>query len=171
METQKLLLKDEDVCACARYQVNPKVSHLHAVKRIFSVFLNDEEVLTGQDIAEKEINEAEKVKNLFDKAMKRVNTFVYMILLVEKTRAVKSKKQKAEETIAKEGSKRINIKFRRNWLGLKDFLMILEFTAAQLMLLVYKLLLLVFRVNAASTKVTTAEKLRLLKEFLLSENG
>ncbi|GJZ72984.1 putative ribonuclease H-like domain-containing protein [Tanacetum coccineum] len=63
METQNLLLKDEDgeevdvhlyrsmigslmyltssrpdimftVCACARYQVNPKVSHLHAVKRI-----------------------------------------------------------------------------------------------------------------------------------------
>ncbi|GJT22279.1 reverse transcriptase domain-containing protein [Tanacetum coccineum] len=66
METQKLLLKDEDgkevdvhlyrsmigslmylmssrpdimfvVCACDRYQVNPKVSHLHAVKRIFRV--------------------------------------------------------------------------------------------------------------------------------------
>ncbi|GJT21273.1 putative ribonuclease H-like domain-containing protein, partial [Tanacetum coccineum] len=65
METQKPLLKDEDgkevdvhmyrsmigslmyltssrpdimfvVCARARYQVNPKVSHLHAVKRIFS---------------------------------------------------------------------------------------------------------------------------------------
>ncbi|GJR15274.1 putative ribonuclease H-like domain-containing protein [Tanacetum coccineum] len=64
METQKPLLKDEDgeevdvylyrlmigslmyltssrpdimfvVCACARYQVNPKVTHLHAVKRIF----------------------------------------------------------------------------------------------------------------------------------------
>ncbi|GJX13552.1 putative ribonuclease H-like domain-containing protein [Tanacetum coccineum] len=64
METQKPLLKDEDgeevdvhmyrsmigslmyltssrldimfpVCACARYHVNPKVSHLHAVKRIF----------------------------------------------------------------------------------------------------------------------------------------
>ncbi|GJU83360.1 hypothetical protein Tco_1285725 [Tanacetum coccineum] len=64
METQKPLLKDEDceevdvylyrsmigsltyltssrpdimfvVCACARYQVNLKVSHLHAVKRIF----------------------------------------------------------------------------------------------------------------------------------------
>ncbi|GJZ45941.1 hypothetical protein Tco_0593537 [Tanacetum coccineum] len=63
-ETQKHLLKDEDgeevdihmyrsiigslmyltssrpnimfaVCACARYQVNPKVSHLYAVKRIF----------------------------------------------------------------------------------------------------------------------------------------
>ncbi|GJY86641.1 retrovirus-related pol polyprotein from transposon TNT 1-94 [Tanacetum coccineum] len=65
IETQKPLLKDEDgeevdvhmyrsmigslmyltslrpdimfvVCACARYQVNPKVSHLHVVKRIFS---------------------------------------------------------------------------------------------------------------------------------------
>ncbi|GKC64685.1 putative ribonuclease H-like domain-containing protein [Tanacetum coccineum] len=64
METQKPLLKDEDgeevdvhlyrsmigslmyltslrldimfaLCACARYQVNPKVSHLHAVKKIF----------------------------------------------------------------------------------------------------------------------------------------
>ncbi|GKF44218.1 putative ribonuclease H-like domain-containing protein, partial [Tanacetum coccineum] len=64
METQKPLLKDEDdeevdvhlyrsmigslmyltssrpdikftVCACGRYQVNPKVSHLHAMKRIF----------------------------------------------------------------------------------------------------------------------------------------
>ncbi|GJW10348.1 putative ribonuclease H-like domain-containing protein [Tanacetum coccineum] len=64
METRKPLLKDEDgeevdvhlyrsmigslmyltssrpdimfaVCACARYQVNPKVSHLHAMKRIF----------------------------------------------------------------------------------------------------------------------------------------
>ncbi|GJZ25753.1 hypothetical protein Tco_0570006 [Tanacetum coccineum] len=64
METQKPLLKDKDgeevdvymyrsmisslmyltssrldimfaVCACARYQVNPKVSHLHAVKSIF----------------------------------------------------------------------------------------------------------------------------------------
>ncbi|GKD69096.1 putative ribonuclease H-like domain-containing protein, partial [Tanacetum coccineum] len=64
METQKPLLKDEDgkevdihlyrlmigslmyltssrpdimfaMCACARYQVNPKMSHFHAVKRIF----------------------------------------------------------------------------------------------------------------------------------------
>nr|GFD12516.1 putative ribonuclease H-like domain-containing protein [Tanacetum cinerariifolium] len=64
METQKPLLKDEDgkevhvhmyrlmigslmyltslrpdimfaVCACDRYQVNPKISHLHAVKKIF----------------------------------------------------------------------------------------------------------------------------------------
>ncbi|GKC96250.1 putative ribonuclease H-like domain-containing protein, partial [Tanacetum coccineum] len=35
METQKPLLKDDDVYACARYQVNQKVSHLHAEKRIF----------------------------------------------------------------------------------------------------------------------------------------
>ncbi|GKC16994.1 putative ribonuclease H-like domain-containing protein [Tanacetum coccineum] len=35
IETQKALLKDADVYACARFQVNPKVSHLHAVKRIF----------------------------------------------------------------------------------------------------------------------------------------
>ncbi|GJX28662.1 hypothetical protein Tco_0236741 [Tanacetum coccineum] len=47
----------------------------------------------------------------------------------------------------------------------------LRVTAAQLMLLVYKLLLLVLKVNAASTKVTTAQRLRLLKEFLLSEKG
>ncbi|GJZ77031.1 hypothetical protein Tco_0641703 [Tanacetum coccineum] len=38
-----------------------------------------------------------------------------------------------------------------------------------LMLLVYKLLLLVLKLNAASTNVTTAQRLRLLKEFILSE--
>ncbi|GJZ31303.1 putative ribonuclease H-like domain-containing protein [Tanacetum coccineum] len=67
MKTQKIFLKDVDgeevdvylyrsmigslmyltssrpdimfvVCACARYQVNPKVSHLHAVKRIFRLW-------------------------------------------------------------------------------------------------------------------------------------
>nr|GEU70747.1 hypothetical protein [Tanacetum cinerariifolium] len=35
METQKPLLKDQDVYACTRYQVNLKVSHLYAMKRIF----------------------------------------------------------------------------------------------------------------------------------------
>ncbi|GKE18021.1 putative ribonuclease H-like domain-containing protein [Tanacetum coccineum] len=35
METYQPLLKDADVCACARFQVNPKSLHLHAVKRIF----------------------------------------------------------------------------------------------------------------------------------------
>ncbi|GJX27290.1 hypothetical protein Tco_0233586 [Tanacetum coccineum] len=35
METNKALKKDEDVCACSRFQVQPKVSYLNAVKRIF----------------------------------------------------------------------------------------------------------------------------------------
>ncbi|GJW26179.1 hypothetical protein Tco_0039990 [Tanacetum coccineum] len=43
--------------------------------------------------------------------------------------------------------------------------------SSKLMLLVYKLLMLVLKVNAASTKVTAAQILRLLKEFLLSEKG
>ncbi|GKB70436.1 hypothetical protein Tco_0931848 [Tanacetum coccineum] len=42
---------------------------------------------------------------------------------------------------------------------------LLEVIVAQLMLLVYKLLLLVLKVNTASTKVATAQRLRLLKEF------
>ncbi|GKB91624.1 hypothetical protein Tco_0963896 [Tanacetum coccineum] len=41
----------------------------------------------------------------------------------------------------------------------------------KLMLLVYKLLLPVLEANAASTKVTTAQRLRLLKEFLLLRDG
>ncbi|GKE17745.1 hypothetical protein Tco_1425322, partial [Tanacetum coccineum] len=47
----------------------------------------------------------------------------------------------------------------------------LEVTAVKLMLLVYKLLLLVFRVNAAGTKLQLLKRLRLLKEFLLSRDG
>nr|GEU86650.1 hypothetical protein [Tanacetum cinerariifolium] len=35
IDTEKPLLKDIDVCACAHFQVTPKASHLHAVKRIF----------------------------------------------------------------------------------------------------------------------------------------
>ncbi|GJX83268.1 putative ribonuclease H-like domain-containing protein [Tanacetum coccineum] len=35
METQKPLLKDEDGVLCLEYQVNPKVLHLHVVKKIF----------------------------------------------------------------------------------------------------------------------------------------
>ncbi|GKB91813.1 hypothetical protein Tco_0964085 [Tanacetum coccineum] len=53
--------------------------------------------------------------------------------------------------------------------GIKSFL---EVTAVKLILLVYKLLLLVLKVNAASTKVITSQRLRLMKEFLLlEENG
>nr|GEU87864.1 putative ribonuclease H-like domain-containing protein [Tanacetum cinerariifolium] len=35
IDTEKPLLKDHDVCACARFQMTLKASHLHAVKRIF----------------------------------------------------------------------------------------------------------------------------------------
>ncbi|GJX44608.1 hypothetical protein Tco_0261284 [Tanacetum coccineum] len=55
--------------------------------------------------------------------------------------------------------------------GIKRLLNDLRVTAAKLMLLVYKLLLLVLKVNAASTKVTTAQRLRLLVQKLLSEKG
>ncbi|GKA13244.1 hypothetical protein Tco_0692890 [Tanacetum coccineum] len=44
-------------------------------------------------------------------------------------------------------------------------------TTIKLMLLVYKLLMLVIKVNAASTKVINAQRLRLLKEFLLLRNS
>nr|GEV92250.1 ribonuclease H-like domain, reverse transcriptase, RNA-dependent DNA polymerase [Tanacetum cinerariifolium] len=81
METQKPLLKDEDreevdvhiyrsmsgslmyltssrldimfaVCACAIYQVNPKVSHLHAVKRIFRVSITHKIVFNHSNTLE-----------------------------------------------------------------------------------------------------------------------
>ncbi|GJX25636.1 hypothetical protein Tco_0231932 [Tanacetum coccineum] len=42
-------------------------------------------------------------------------------------------------------------------------------TTAKLMLLVQKLLLLVLKVNATGMKVTTAERLQLLEEFMLTE--
>ncbi|GJX27674.1 putative ribonuclease H-like domain-containing protein [Tanacetum coccineum] len=55
METQKPLLKDEDGeevdVHMYRYQVNPKVSHLHAVKRIFSDYAGaslDRKSTTGE---------------------------------------------------------------------------------------------------------------------------
>nr|GEV18748.1 hypothetical protein [Tanacetum cinerariifolium] len=35
IDTEKPLLKDPDVCACAHFQVTPKASHFDAVKRIF----------------------------------------------------------------------------------------------------------------------------------------
>nr|GEX65973.1 putative mitochondrial protein [Tanacetum cinerariifolium] len=83
METQKPLLKDKDgkevdvhmyrsmigslmyltysrpdimfaVCACARYQGNPKVSHLHAVKRIFRVESSNDETSLGEDASKQE---------------------------------------------------------------------------------------------------------------------
>ncbi|GJV16629.1 hypothetical protein Tco_1361952 [Tanacetum coccineum] len=49
--------------------------------------------------------------------------------------------------------------------GIKRLHDVLEVTAAKLMLLVYKLLLLVFRVNAAGTKLQLLTELQLLKDY------
>ncbi|GJT45584.1 reverse transcriptase domain-containing protein [Tanacetum coccineum] len=53
--------------------------------------------------------------------------------------------------------------------GIKRLVDDLRVTATKLMLLVQKLLLLVLKVNAAGIKVTTAERLQLLEEFMLTE--
>ncbi|GJU08485.1 hypothetical protein Tco_1124915 [Tanacetum coccineum] len=63
------------------------------------------------------------------------------------------------------------VRFQQSYCGIKRLHDDLEDTAAKLMLMVYKLLLLVLEVNAASTKVINAQRLRLLKEFLLSRDG
>ncbi|GJV35317.1 putative ribonuclease H-like domain-containing protein [Tanacetum coccineum] len=96
METQKPLLKDENgkevdvhlyrsmigslmyltssrpdimfaVCACARYQVNPKVSHLHAVKRIFRD--SNEKKLIQMIKIHTDKNVADLLANAFDVKM------------------------------------------------------------------------------------------------------
>nr|GEU95830.1 putative ribonuclease H-like domain-containing protein [Tanacetum cinerariifolium] len=46
IDTEKPMLKDSDVRACAHFQVTPKVSHLHAVKRIFR-YLKEAEYVAG----------------------------------------------------------------------------------------------------------------------------
>ncbi|GJU95929.1 putative ribonuclease H-like domain-containing protein, partial [Tanacetum coccineum] len=49
------------VCAYARYQVNPKVSHLHAVKRIFSDYAGsslDRKSTTGDEAVYKELDDS-----------------------------------------------------------------------------------------------------------------
>ncbi|GKA36932.1 glyceraldehyde-3-phosphate dehydrogenase [Tanacetum coccineum] len=53
--------------------------------------------------------------------------------------------------------------------GIKRLLDDFEVTAAKLMLLVYKLLLLVFRVNDAITNLQLLKRLRPLEDFLLSK--
>ncbi|GKA66076.1 putative ribonuclease H-like domain-containing protein [Tanacetum coccineum] len=251
METQKPLLKDEDVCACARYQVSPKVSLLYAVKRIFSDYaeasLDRKSTIGGcqflrcrliswqckkQTVVANSIIEAEYVAALSCLLLVILNTAELLLLVILNTarKAEKSvrlmmeklfrmeleliltdedmfgvndldgdevivdnvdateevtaviEKAKlvsaAEETVnaaATTVSTAITIpvidveitlaQALGRIVGIKS---LLEVTAAKLMLLVYKLLLLVLKVNAASTKVTTAQRLRLLKEFLLS---
>ncbi|GJX23909.1 hypothetical protein Tco_0228354 [Tanacetum coccineum] len=65
----------------------------------------------------------------------------------------------------------LNKKLQGRIVGIKRLLDDLKVTVAKLMMLVYKLLLLVLKVNAASINFKTAQRLRLLNEFLLSEKG
>ncbi|GKB94068.1 hypothetical protein Tco_0980205 [Tanacetum coccineum] len=85
-----------------------------------------------------------------DGSSKRYSTFIHML---------RSFDREDLETLWKLG--RI--------VGIKRLLDDLRVTAAKLMLLVQKLLLLVLKVSAAGMKVTTAERLQLLKEFMLTE--
>ncbi|GJV44462.1 hypothetical protein Tco_1428998 [Tanacetum coccineum] len=62
-----------------------------------------------------------------------------------------------------------NEMFQGRIVGIKRLLDDLRVTDAKLMLLVQKLLLLVLKVNTAGMKVTTAERLQLLEEFMLTE--
>nr|GEY61656.1 hypothetical protein [Tanacetum cinerariifolium] len=115
METRKPLLKDEDgkevdlymyrsmigslmyltcsrpdimfaVCACAKYQVNPKDSHLYAMKRIFSAFLYgkiEEEVCVCQPPGFED-------PNILDRVYKVEKHYMDYIRLLELGKAKKS---------------------------------------------------------------------------------
>ncbi|GKE44189.1 hypothetical protein Tco_1471473 [Tanacetum coccineum] len=74
----------------------------------------------------------------------------------------RTKNSTAMDSIDKRRAEKINV-------GIKRLLDDLRVTTAKLMLLVQKLLLLVLKVNAAGIKVTTAERLQLLEEFMLTE--
>ncbi|GJR08530.1 putative ribonuclease H-like domain-containing protein [Tanacetum coccineum] len=105
------------------------------------------------------------IQELFDKAMKRVNTFVDMdIELVEGSEV----RAEGNEIIAQERSlKRAGDELEQEKgriIGIKRLHDDLEVTAAKLVLLVQKLLLLVLKIN-------TAERLQLLEEFMLTEKG
>ncbi|GJZ37262.1 hypothetical protein Tco_0583453 [Tanacetum coccineum] len=139
------------------------------------------------------------IQELFDKAMKKVITFVdYKTELVEESSkkaeaeiAQESSSKRAGDELEQENAKKQKVDEDKETTELQSLIEVvsddeeevaiddgrivrikrllddLRVTAAKLMLLVYKLLLLVLKVNAASTKVTTAQRLRLLKEFLL----
>ncbi|GJS30329.1 hypothetical protein Tco_0490949 [Tanacetum coccineum] len=64
-----------------------------------------------------------------------------------------------------------SLHFIKTIVGIKRLLDDLRVTADKLMLLVFKLLLSVFRVNAAITKLQLLKRLRLLEDFLLLEKG
>ncbi|GJS66345.1 putative ribonuclease H-like domain-containing protein [Tanacetum coccineum] len=187
METQKPLLKDEDgeevdvhmyrsmigslmyltssrpnimfvVCACARYQVNPNVSHLHAVKRIFSL---DRKSITGgcqflrsrliswlckkQTVVANSTTQAEYVA-ASKKAKKSVRLMMEKLVIRENRQRVLVRKR-----IERIGENK-NRKRESVWNGIG-----VNAGDSKLMLLGINLILLV-KVNAARHKLTTADE-------------
>ncbi|GKA28215.1 putative ribonuclease H-like domain-containing protein [Tanacetum coccineum] len=265
METQKPLLKDVDseevdvhlyrsmigslmyltssrpdimfaVCAYARYQVNPKVSHLHAVKRIFRYLKGQPKLglwypkdspfdlvaYTNSDYAGASLDRKSttggfqflrcrliswqcKKQSVVANSTTKAEYVAASSCLANSKRAgdeleqEPSKKQKMEDDketaelqsvmevipdehevavdaiplatkppsiidwkIIKEGTIGYYQIIRADG-NSKRIKSLLEVTAVKLVLLVQKLLLLVLKVNAAGIKVTTAERLQLLK--------
>ncbi|GJV06393.1 hypothetical protein Tco_1344049 [Tanacetum coccineum] len=99
------------------------------------------------------------IQDLFDKAMKRVNTFVAYGLY----RIGEESSKKAEIVYWKESTRApVDYECEMAFAASSD-LLVTEQLKEKLVLLVQKLLLLVLKVNAAGIKVTTAERLQLLK--------
>ncbi|GJS24622.1 hypothetical protein Tco_0453254 [Tanacetum coccineum] len=139
-------------------------------RKIMCTYLKNMEGKNPKYLKNKSFDSTQK---MFDRAFKRVNTFIDF-----KTDLVKGSSKRAGEELEQESSKKQKVDDDKETIELKSIiegriveikilLDDLRVTAAQLMLLVYKLLLLVLKVNAASTKVIIAQRLRLLKEFLL----
>ncbi|GJQ99303.1 putative ribonuclease H-like domain-containing protein [Tanacetum coccineum] len=139
METQKPLLKDGDgeeldvhmyrsmigslmyltssrpdimfvVCACARYQVNPKVSHLYVVKRIFRMQAQEQEELTIEENA-----------TLFQQLLKKIRKH----FVVKRVEEKKNPPTKAQE-------RKIMCTYLKNMEGYKlKYLKLKEFDSIQ----------------------------------------
>ncbi|GJZ88572.1 putative ribonuclease H-like domain-containing protein [Tanacetum coccineum] len=86
---QKLLLKDEDVCACDRYQVNPKVSHLHAVKGFLAY--------TDSDYAGASLDRKSTTRGINLQLLVEVNAARHNLLLLLKVNAARHKLTTAGE--------------------------------------------------------------------------
>ncbi|GJY93167.1 putative ribonuclease H-like domain-containing protein [Tanacetum coccineum] len=171
IETQKPLLKDEDgeevdvhmyssqlwfimciltssrpdimfaVCACARYQVNPKVSHLHDVKRIFRY-------LNGQP----KLGLWYPKDSPFDLVAYTDSDYARASLDRKSTTGEKAKKSvrlMIEKLVIKENRQRVLVRKRIERIGI-NLLLLVKVNAAR-----HNLLLLV-KVNAARHKLTTA---------------
>ncbi|GKC33526.1 putative ribonuclease H-like domain-containing protein [Tanacetum coccineum] len=248
METQKPLLKDEDgeevdvhmyrsmigslmyltssrpdimfvVCACARYQVNPKVSHLHVVKRIFRYLKGqpklglwylkdslfdlvaytdsdyagaslDRKSTTGgcqflrcrliswqckkQIVVANSITEAEYVAAssccrqvlwIQNQLLDYGYNFMHTKIFIDNKRKAKKNVRLMMEKLF--GMELELILVTQKPVGIKRLHDDLEVTAAKLMLLVYKLLLLVLNMDQDLAHMVAASKVPMLKP----ENG